>query len=518
VRAVHLTRLTPLLLLERTAAIFPGRVGIVHGEREITWSEFRERVRRLAAALQEAGIEKGDRVAFLAPNVPELLEAHYGVPASGAVLAAINTRLTTSEVEEILRSSRARFLVVHPSLLGTVEPLSGLVERTLVIGEEYDAFLDGAGDREPEDRLADEDDTISVNYTSGTTGRPKGVMYTHRGAYLNALAEIHHAGLHSRSRYLWTLPMFHCNGWCYTWAVTGAAGVHVCLDRVDPGLIWRLLRDQGVTHLCGAPTVLLMLAHAEQATRLPAAVRVVTAAAPPSPTVIARMEELGFEIEHVYGLTETYGPISICAWNPEWDGAEGSERARLRARQGVAMLGADPVRVVDEQLQDVPRDGETMGEVVMRGNNVMKGYLDDEEATATAFRGGWFHSGDLAVMHPDGYVELRDRAKDIIISGGENVSSIEVERVLVRHPAVLEAAVVAMPDERWGERPKAYVALQPGAQLSEAELIAFAREHLAGFKAPSAVEFCELPKTSTGKVRKVELRQRARQPAASQQT
>ena len=266
-----------------------------------------------------------------------------------------------------------------------------------------------------------------------------------------------------------------------------------------------------MTHLCGAPTVLLLLAHAEQAQPLPRPVRVVTAAAPPSPTVIARMEELGFEIEHVYGLTETYGPISICAWNPDWDGVDGPERARLRARQGVAMLGADPVRVVDEELRDVPRDGETMGEVVMRGNNVMKGYLGDEEATATAFRGGWFHSGDLAVMHPDGYVELRDRSKDIIISGGENVSSIEVERVLVRHPAVLEAAVVAMPDERWGERPKAYVTLQPGSELQEAELIAFAREHLAGFKAPSAVEFCDLPKTSTGKVRKVELRERARQ-------
>jgi fatty-acyl-CoA synthase len=517
VEAVHLTKLTPLSLLERTAAIFPDRVGIVHGEREITWAEFRERARRLAVALQQAGIERGDRVAFLAPNVPELLEAHYGVPASGGVLVAINTRLTTSEVEEILRSSRSRILVVDPSLRATVEPLSGLVERTLQIGEEYDAFLQGAGDGDPEDRLADEDDVISVNYTSGTTGTPKGVMYTHRGAYLNALAEIHHAGLDSRSRYLWTLPMFHCNGWCYTWAVTGAAGVHVCLDRVDPALIWELLRDQGVTHLCGAPTVLLLLAHAEQATRLPRPVRVVTAAAPPSPTVIARMEDLGFQIEHVYGLTETYGPISICAWNPDWDGAEGSERARLRARQGVAMLGADPVRVVDEQMNDVPRDGQTMGEVVMRGNNVMKGYLDDEEATAAAFRGGWFHSGDLAVMHPDGYVELRDRAKDIIISGGENVSSIEVERVLVRHPAVLEAAVVAMPDERWGERPKAYVTLQPGAELSEAELIAFAREHLAGFKAPSAVEFGELPKTSTGKVRKLELRQRAHEPVASEQ-
>jgi fatty-acyl-CoA synthase len=510
--AVHLTKLTPLSLLERTAAIFPDRVGIVHGERSVTWAQFRERVRRLAVALQEAGIAKDDRVAFLAPNVPELLEAHYGVPASGAVLVAINTRLTASEVDEILRSSGSRILVVHPSLLAAVR--DGVVERVIELGEPYEDFLAGVGDGEPEDRLVDEDDTISVNYTSGTTGQPKGVMYTHRGAYLNALAEAHHAGLDSRSRYLWTLPMFHCNGWCYTWAVTGAGGVHVCLDRVDPALVWRMLLEEGVTHLCGAPTVLLMLAHAEQAQKLPRPVRVVTAAAPPSPTVIARMEELGFEIEHVYGLTETYGPISICAWNPDWDGVDGPERARLRARQGVAMLGADPVRVVDEEMVDVPRDGETMGEVVMRGNNVMKGYLGDPEATATAFRGGWFHSGDLAVMHPDGYVELRDRAKDIIISGGENVSSIEVERVLVRHPAVLEAAVVAMPDERWGERPKAYVTLQPGAELDEAGLIAFAREHLAGFKAPSAVEFCDLPKTSTGKVRKVELRERARQPVA----
>jgi fatty-acyl-CoA synthase len=514
--AVHLTRLTPLSLLERTAAIFPDRVAVVHGDRSLTASELRERARRLAVALQEAGIAKDDRVAFLAPNVPELLEAHYGVPASGGVLVAINSRLTAAEVGEILHASGSRLLFVHPSLLGAVDPVRETcgVERIVELAEPYEAFLAGAGAGEPEDRLADEDDTISVNYTSGTTGQPKGVMYTHRGAYLNALAEAHHAGLDSRSRYLWTLPMFHCNGWCFTWAVTGAGGVHVCLDRVDPALVWRMLLDEGVTHLCGAPTVLLMLAHAEQATRLPRPVRVITAAAPPSPTVIARMEDLGFEIEHVYGLTETYGPISICAWNPDWDGADGTERARLRSRQGVAMLGADPIRVVDDQMSDVPRDGETMGEVVMRGNNVMKGYLNDPDATATAFRGGWFHSGDLAVMHPDGYVELRDRAKDIIISGGENVSSIEVERVLVRHPAVLEAAVVAIPDERWGERPMAYVALQPGRELSEAELIAFAREHLAGFKAPSAVEFGELPKTSTGKVRKVELRERARRAAA----
>ena len=426
------------------------------------------------------------------------------------MLVAINTRLTADEVAYILEHSGARIVVVDPSLAHLVD--GAAVERVLVLGEggDYEEFLASAGDGEPEDRLESEEDTISINYTSGTTGRPKGVMYTHRGAYLNALSEVVHARLDSGSVYLWTLPMFHCNGWCFTWAVTAVGARHVCLRKVDPPLVWRLLEEEGVTHLNGAPTVLVMLGADPAARPLARPVRVTTAGAPPPPAVIERTEALGFAINHVYGLTETYGPITICEWNPAWDELDAQERARLKARQGLNMVTADPVRVVDAELNDVPADGETMGEVVMRGNNVMKGYYADEEATADAFRGGWFHSGDLGVMHEDGHIEIRDRAKDIIISGGENISTIEVERALVRHPDVLEAAVVAIPDEKWGERPKAFVSLRPGAAVTEAELIAFSRETLPGFKAPSEVEFGELPKTSTGKVKKFELRERAR--------
>jgi fatty-acyl-CoA synthase len=504
------TPLTPVSFLERAAATFPDRTAVVDEERRVTWAELRERVRRLGLALQHAGLEAGDRVAYLALNTTELLEAHFGVPRAGAVLVAINTRLLPDEIGFILRHSGARVLVVDPRLAHLVDEAA--VERVVVYGEDggYEELLASAGDGEPEDRLGDENDTISINYTSGTTGRPKGVMYTHRGAYLNALSEALHAGLDARSVYLWTLPMFHCNGWCFPWAVTAVGARHVCLPSVDPPRVWQLLHEEGVTHLCGAPTVLVMLASDPAAAPLDRPVLVTTAAAPPSPAVIERTEALGFSINHVYGLTETYGPITICDWNPDWDVLDGHERARLKARQGVNLVTADRVRVVDEALNDVPADGETMGEIVMRGNNVMKGYHDDETATAEAFRGGWFHSGDLGVMHPDGYVELRDRAKDIIISGGENISTIEVERALVAHPDVLEAAVVAIPDEKWGERPKGFVTLRPGASLSAEELIAFSRRTLPGFKAPSEIEFGELPKTSTGKVRKVELRERER--------
>jgi fatty-acyl-CoA synthase len=467
-------------------------------------------VRRLALAIQEAGIEHGDRVAFLAPNVSPLLEAHFGVPRSGAVLVAINTRLMPEEIAYIIEHSVSRLLVVHESLVHLVEEAP--VERVLVCGEggDYEEFLASAGAGEPEDRLGSEDDSISLNYTSGTTGRPKGVIYTHRGAYLNALSEAMHAKLDCRSVYLWTLPMFHCNGWCFTWAVTAVGATHVCLPRVDPGLVWKLIDEEGVTHLNGAPTVLVMLASDDAARRLSKPVQITTAGAPPPPAVIERTEALGFLINHVYGLTETYGPITICEWHPEWDGLEVEQRARLKARQGLHLVTADLVRVVDADMNDVPADGETVGEVVMQGNNVMKGYFADETATAEAFRGGWFHSGDLGVMHPDGYIELRDRMKDIIISGGENISTIEVEQALVRHPDVLEAAVIAVPHEKWGERPKGFVTLRPGATATAEELIAFARETLPGFKAPDEIEFCELPKTSTGKVKKYELRERER--------
>jgi fatty-acyl-CoA synthase len=507
---IHLSHLTPLAFLERTARAFPDRTAVVDGDRRLTWTDFDERARRLAVALQNSGIEKDDRVAFLALNTTELLEAHYGIPAAGAVLVAINTRLTAAEIAYILEHSGARVLVVDPSLAHLVADAP--VDRVLVTGAggDYEGFLASAGEGDPEDRLASEDDTISINYTSGTTGRPKGVMYTYRGAYLNALSEAAHARLTSRSVYLWTLPMFHCNGWCFTWAVTAAGATHVCLPKVDPPLVWRLIEEEGVTHFNGAPTVLVMLASDAAAKPITHPVVVTTAGAPPPPAVIERTEALGFEVNHVYGLTETYGPITICEWNPAWDELDVEDRARLKARQGINMLTADAVRVVDAEMRDVPADAETMGEVVMRGNNVMKGYFDDEAATADAFRGGWFHSGDLGVMHPDGYVELRDRAKDIIISGGENISTIEVEQALVRHPDVLEAAVVAIPDEKWGERPKGFVTLRDGATLSEVELIAFSRETLPGFKAPSEIEFGELPKTSTGKVKKYELRERER--------
>ena len=491
--------------------MFPDAIAVTDGERQLTWAELRERSRRLAAALQEAGIEKGDRVAYVALNTTELLEAHYGVPAAGGVLVAVNTRLLADEVEYILGHAGARILVVDSSLAPLADEAQ--VERVLTIGESYEAFLAGAPEGEPEDRLESEDDTISINYTSGTTGRPKGVMYTHRGAYLNALAETHHARLDSRSIYLWTLPMFHCNGWCFTWAVTSVGARHVCLPKVEPPVVWRLIAEEGVTHLNGAPTVLVMLGADAAAHPLERQVQVTTAGAPPPPAVISRTEALGFRINHVYGLTETYGPITVCEWHAEWDAEDEEERCRLKARQGVGVVTSDPVRVVDADMRDVPRDGATMGEVVMRGNNVMKGYFADEAATAEACRGGWFHSGDLAVMHPDGYIEVRDRAKDIIISGGENISTIEVERALVRHPDVLEAAVVAIPDEKWGERPKGYGTLRPGATLTAEELIAFSRETLPGFKAPSEIEFGELPKTSTGKVKKFELRERARSRA-----
>jgi fatty-acyl-CoA synthase len=481
--------------------VFPDRIAVVDGERRLTWKEFSQRVRRLAAALQRAGIRPGERVAYLAFNTLELLEAHYGVPLAGAVLVAMNTRLTQEEIAYILEHSGARLVVADPELAQLV------VGESILIGEEYERFL---ADGEPTQVPLAEDDTISINYTSGTTGRPKGVMYTHRGAYLNALGAALHARLDSSSVYLWTLPMFHCNGWCFTWAVTALGGRHVCLRRVDPPVVWRLLEQEAISHMCGAPTVLVMLGADTAAKRLERPVHVTTAGAPPPPAVIERTEALGFRLNHVYGLTETYGPITICEWNPAWDGLPAAERAQLKARQGVNYVTADAVRVVDHAMNDVPADSETMGEVVMRGNIVMKGYFADEAATAEAFEGGWFHSGDLGVMHPDGYVELRDRAKDIIISGGENISTIEVEKTLVAHPDVLEAAVIAVPHEKWGERPKAFVTLREGATVSVEELRAFARQSLAGFKVPDEIEFDELPKTSTGKVKKFELRERER--------
>lgn len=509
---VFRTELNPADLLERAAYVYPGKVALVHGDRRYTYAQVGERAWRLANALRDAGLEKGDRVATLLPNSPAMLEAHFGVPASGCILVTVNTRLSPAEIGYILEHSGTRLLLVDAELAELVEglDLAGidvvLVDDTGEPDDPYEQLLAGGAPGRPESVLEDEEETISINYTSGTTGRPKGVQYTYRGAYLNALNEAMVAGLSHESVFLWLQPMFHCNGWCFPWAVTAVGGRHVTLRSVDPDAIWDLIDAEGVTNFNGAPTVQLMVINHPKAHRVERPVTVVVAAAPPSPTLFGRMDELNFRIVHVYGLTETYGPITMCAEQDHWRDLPADERAVLRARQGQAYPSADLVRVVDEEVNDVPRDGETMGEVVMRGNNVMAGYFDDPEATNQAFRGGWFHSGDLGVWHPDGTVELRDRGKDVIISGGENISSIEVEQTIVAHPAVLECAVVAIPHAHWGERPKAFVTLRDGADASPEEIIAFARERLAHFKCPDEVEFGPLPKTSTGKVQKYVLR------------
>jgi fatty-acyl-CoA synthase len=513
-RKVFRTELNPVDLLRRAAYMYPEKVALVHGHRRFTYSDFGERAWRLANALRDGGLEKGDRIATLLPNCPSMLEAHYGVPAAGGVLVTINTRLSGAEIEYILRHSGTRLLLLDAEL----EPLLGSIDLTGVQvvrvddtgrpGDPYEDLLAAASPEPLESWLEDEEETISINYTSGTTGRPKGVQYTYRGAYLNALNEALVAGLSPSSVYLWLQPMFHCNGWCFTWGVTAVAGRHVTMRKVDPESIWELIDSEGVTNFNGAPTVQLMVINHPRAHRVDRPVTVMVAAAPPSPTLFARMEELNLRAVHVYGLTETYGPITMCPEQEDWRDLSLERRARLLARQGQAYPSADLVRVVDDEMNDIPQDGETMGEVVMRGNIVMSGYFDDEAATEKAFRGGWFHSGDLGVWHPDGNVELRDRGKDIIISGGENISSIEVEQTIVAHPAVLECAVVAIPHELWGERPKAFVTLKDGAEAAEEEIIAFCREHLAHYKCPDAIEFGPLPKTSTGKVQKFVLREK----------
>ena len=516
---VSITPLTPLLFLERAADVFADKDALVHGDRRVTYSEMSRAATRLARALQASGVAAGDRVAYLCPNVPEMLIAHFGVPLAGAVLVAVNTRLSSEEVRYILDHSGSKLLVVDAELHPTIAPLVGGLETVTeivtipaedteptVASTTYDDLLARGSDDPLPWRVDDERSTISINYTSGTTGRPKGVMYHHRGAYLNALAEVIHSRHTPDSRYLWTLPMFHCNGWCTTWGIVAIGGTSICLRAVRPDAIWQALREEGVTHLNAAPTVLISIANAPEAARLDRPVTATTAGAPPSPTIIQQMTDLGVDVVHVYGLTETYGPYTVCEEQPSWP-AEAAERVRFRARQGVAMVIADPIRVVDDDMNDVPRDGTTMGEVVMRGNGVMTGYFDDTEATAKAFRGGWFHSGDLGVWHPDGYIELRDRAKDIIISGGENISTIEVEQALAKHPAVLEAAVVGVPHATWGERPKAFVILKSGQTVAVEELREHARGLIAKFKVPDDIEFVEeLPKTSTGKIQKYALR------------
>ena len=528
--AANFTALTPLGLLRRAAAVYPDKLAVIHGATRFTYRELYRRCRRLADALRLRGITRGDTVAVMAPNVPALLEAHYGVPMAGAVLNALNYRLDARSIAFILRHGQAKLLIADrefvPIVRVALEELGGqlpLVEiddgagGASLGGTEYEAFL-GEGDPEAEWAVpADEWEPIALNYTSGTTGNPKGVVYHHRGALLNALGNAITLGLDRHSVYLWTLPMFHCNGWTHSWAVTAVAGTHVCLRRVEPAPIFAAIAEHRVTHLCGAPIVLNLLAHAPDGVkrRFDHVVEVATGGAAPPSAMIEAMERMGFRVTHLYGLTESYGPSTVCAWQEEWAALPIAERSAHMARQGTAYLTLDCQRVVDPQtMVDVPADGVTMGELVLRSNTVMKGYLKNPAATAAAFEHGWLHTGDLAVSHPDGYVEIKDRSKDIIISGGENISSLEVEEALYRHPEVMEAAVVTKPDPVWGETPCAFVTLKPGGEPVAAEdIVAWCRANLAHYKVPRSVVFGPLPKTSTGKIQKYELRERAKKIA-----
>jgi fatty-acyl-CoA synthase len=525
--AANFVPLSPLGFLRRTAEVYPQRTAIVYGERRQTWRETQARCHRLASALAKRSIGRGDTVAVMSPNLPEGFEAHFGVPLAGAVLNMLNIRLDADTIAFILKHGGAKVLITDTEFAPVVKTaLAQLDDKPLVIdivdpaapgehlGEiDYEAFI-AEGDTAFEGVMPqDEWDALALNYTSGTTGNPKGVVYHHRGAYLEAFGNILVWGMPQHPVYLWTLPMFHCNGWCFPWTVTALAGTHVCLRRVEAGAIYDAIERDGVTHMCGAPVVMNMLLNdrAAEGRELPRAVNMMTAGAAPPAAVIEGMEKKGFKIAHVYGLTEVFGPSTICAWHDDWDALDGEERARRKARQGVNYPVLEGLMVADpETLNPVPLDGETMGEVFMRGNIVMKGYLKNPKATEEAFEGGWFHTGDLAVAHPDGYIEIKDRSKDIIISGGENISTIEVEDVLYRHPAVLEAAVVAKPDERWGETPCAFVTLRDGSDAMADDIIAFCRQHMAHFKAPRDVVFGPLPKTSTGKIQKFVLRERAK--------
>ncbi len=527
--------ITPLSFLERTAQVYPQRLAVVHGELRRTWGEVYARCRQLASALVRAGVGKGDTVAVMLPNTPPMVEAHFGVPMAGAVLNALNTRLDPETIAFMLDHGEAKAVIVDPEfapvmhkaialrqsgrplrVIDVEDPLfTGTVQR--IGSQTYEAFLAG-GDATFEWQLpGDEWDAIALNYTSGTTGNPKGVVYHHRGAAINAISNILEWDMPKHAVYLWTLPMFHCNGWCFPWTLAARAGVNVCLRRVEARAILDAIREHGVTHYCGAPIVhgLLVNAPDELKVGLPRGVKAMVAGAAPPASMIEGMERMGFDLTHVYGLTEVYGPATVCAKHEAWDALDIGERARLNARQGVRYHLQRDVKVLDpETMQPVPEDGETMGEIMFKGNIAMKGYLKNPKATQEAFAGGWFHSGDLAVAYPDGYIKIKDRSKDIIISGGENISSIEVEDVLYRHPDVLAAAVVARPDPKWGERPCAFVELKAGAQTRAEDIVAHCRKHLAGFKVPAAVVFGELPKTSTGKIQKFELRKQAGSAAA----
>jgi fatty-acyl-CoA synthase len=530
--AANYVPLSPLSFIQRTAAVYPERTAVIHGNVKRTWRVTYERCIRLASALKRRGIVPGDTVAVMAPNIPELLEAHFGVPMAGAVLNALNIRLDAESIAFILQHSESKVLITDREFSPVVgKPLERMSNKPLVIdiddpqgkggtllGElNYEQFLAEGDPNFAWDLPADEWQAISLNYTSGTTGNPKGVVYHHRGAYLNAIGNALTWAMPHFPSYLWTLPMFHCNGWCFPWTITAMAGTHVCLRQVTAKAMYDAIADHKVTHMCGAPIVMGMLVNAPPDSRrdIPSGVQVMTAGAAPPAAIIEKMQLLGFEVTHVYGLTEVYGPVTVCAWQQEWSALPPAQQAAHKARQGVPYVSLEGLMVGDPRtLQPVPRDGQTMGEIFMRGNTVMRGYLKNAKATHDAFEGGWFHTGDLGVMHPDGYIEVKDRLKDIIISGGENISTIEVEGILYRHPAVLEAGVVAKPDEKWGETVCAFITLQDGAQTTEEDIIAFCRENMAHYKVPRTVIFGPLPKTSTGKLQKYKLREGAKTIAA----
>ncbi len=519
--------LSPITFLKRAAAIFPDHPAVIHENRRFTYAEFQQRCRRLASALERRDVRPGDTVAIMSPNTPAMIEAHYAVPGIGAILNPLNIRLDPETIAFILRHGEAKVLLTDREFSGPIKAALEKLDRKLLVididdlattGEqigqiEYESFLEEGDPNFVLELPADEWQPMLLSYTSGTTGNPKGVVYHHRGAYLNSIANTSAWGMCKHPMFLWTLPIFHSLGWCFPWTISILAGTQICLRKVEAKAIYKFIAEQGVTHMCGAPIVLNTIINAgdDEVRQFQQRVNVMTAASPPPPSVIENIENRGFDVLHVYGLTEVFGPSTICEWQQSWTSLNTEEKAVMKARQGVAYPSVEEVRIVDpSMMRDVPRDGQTMGEVVIRSNTVMRGYLKNKQSTDEAFAGGWFHTGDLAVQHPDGYIQLKDRSKDIIISGGENISTIEVETVLYRHPAILEVAVVARPDEKWGETPCAFVTLRHGTSITADDVIAFCRNNLAAFKIPKSVVFGALPKTSTGKVQKFVLRERAK--------